>query len=444
MNGSDRGSARDGAIVRTLLAGAGLQLTIGLSTLIALPFVTRELTAPEFGVFATLSGFALLLAFADFGIGGALTTDLARAIGRDNLVDGRRLVSTAAAAATAIGVLTFVVLAVSVELVPWQRLLGAQQVAATDLREALFVVASVTALSVPASLGQRLLYGIQKGATANTILVIAACIGAVMLTAAAAWDWPLSAFVAVSLGTPVLAGLACGGLALRVWPTLRPSLRLASLSEWRRLRASSGWHFAIGVAGAVSFQTDALVVSSVLGAATAGVFAVAVRLFGLVAQSLYPAMLQLWPTMSEAYERGEFAWIRSRLTRVTLVAGAASLIAGVVLTIVGPRLIGLLLTDSLIPGRDLMIALTCWTTYSLVSAPSFLLLNATGHVRVHAITAIVAAVVNLPLTIVLAHAFGVAGPVWASLGASAAVSALPWLIVVRRVLAGDAQSSEAR
>jgi hypothetical protein len=74
------GQARDKAVLQTLLAGGGLQLTVVAVGLISLPFVTRSLTTAEYGVYATLMSVALLTSFADFGIGSALTNRVTSAL----------------------------------------------------------------------------------------------------------------------------------------------------------------------------------------------------------------------------------------------------------------------------------------------------------------------------------------------------------------------------
>lgn len=439
MEQSSRANERDRAVFRTFLGGAGLQMAVALSTLASFPFITRYLSGAEFGVFATLTGFAALLSFADFGIGGSLTTRLAHAQGRDDPAAANRTVSTSVVASCMAGLVVAGVLASSLWFVPWQRLLGAEDV--SGVRMAVGAAAIASGAAVPAGIGQRLLYGVGKGAVANVWLVVASTIGAALLVAGSLSRWPLYTLVLIALCVPVLAGCASGVSAVaRYAPHLRPRFASASAEEWRFLRKATSWHFAIGLAGAISFQTDALVVASVLGATSAGVYAVAVRAFGLIAQSFTPAMMQLWPAFGEAHVRGDLAWIRSRLLATTLIAGVTSFLAGLAMVAFGPEIIRVVLTNDLVPDRSLLVALTVWTTYSLVSAPTFLLLNAVGGVRVHAIAAVAVAVVNLPTSLLMTHWIGISGPAWGSLIASVVCSGPLGVVTMRRVLSGSALS----
>jgi O-antigen/teichoic acid export membrane protein len=417
------------------VSGAGLQVSIAVSTLVSLPFVTRALSPDEFGVFATLTGFAVLFALADFGIGGALTTRLAEARGAGDDIGAIRAVSTGVVASMGVGLVAALLLGLSPLVVPWQSLLGASAVPEEAIAHAMIATATAIGLSVPAAIGQRILYGIDRGGQANLWLLGGAIVAAVGLVVGARSEWPLFMYVLVALGVPALAGIASGVAAVGLFaPLLRPRLRFASKAEWQLLRRASGWYFVITLATAISFQLDALIVASILGAAEAGKFAVAVRVFGLISASLTPALLQLWPAFGDAFVRGDVAWIKSRLIWSTGVGVGASLLAGLVVVAVGPDTIATLFTSDLRPERVLLLALGAATVFSFLTAPSYLLMNATGRVRVHALTAAAVAVVNFPVSLVLTHQLGVSGPAWGTLIASAACTFVPGVLVVRSIL----------
>jgi O-antigen/teichoic acid export membrane protein len=435
VDGASRSSSRDRALLKSLIGGAGLQLSIALSTLVSLPFVTRSLTTAEFGVFATLTGLGALMALADLGIGGALTSRLAEMQGREDDEAARVVVSTAVVASCLAGGLVWLAMSASRWIVPWQDLLGAHGLGSSQVNSAVMAMAFATGLSVPAVIGQRILYGIERGGVANLWLLGGAMVTGAMLIVGSAANVSLYVLLLMALGIPAVSGIASGVSAVvHLAPQLRPRLEDASATEWRRMLGPSGWYFAIALSAAVSFQADALIVSSVLGAATAGVYALAARAFGLVSASLTPALLQLWPAFGDAFVRRDRDWIRSRLLWSTAIGIGASAAAGLVIVAVGPPVVRTLFTEALVPDRSLLVALTCWTTYSFVTAPAYLLLNATGRVRVHGVVAIGVAALNLPLSIVLTHVIGISGPVWGSLLASVAVTAIPGLVAVRHVL----------
>jgi O-antigen/teichoic acid export membrane protein len=424
-------------VLSTLLSAAGLQVSIVVASLVSLPFVARNLSTDEFGVLTTLTGLIAVLAFADLGIGSALTTRVAHLRGLADHESARVAVSTAVVAAMVASLLVGCALMASVWLLPWERVLGAEHTSKSILHAAVGCTAVATALSVPASLGQRVLFGVQRGAVANGWLVIGSVAAAVASIVAAAADAPLYAYVLASIGVPVLTGLCCTVWTVAVFePELRPRLALSSRVEWRTLRGETGWYFVIAFAGAVGFQTDALMVSGLIGASAAGIYNIASRLFGLVLQTVYSGLMQLWPAFADAYVREDYAWIRSRLVWASVLSGLGSGLVGVVLVVAGDDLVRVWLTDELVPPTQLLVALAVWTSYSLASAPLFLLLNAIGRVRAHGLAAAAVALANLPLSYVFTNAIGISGPAWGSVVASVACSAVPGIWIVNRIFRG--------
>ena len=428
-----RGRLRDRAVLGTLVAGAAYQLTFVVSTLVSLPFITRALPPDAFGVLVTLTALPVILAFTDLGIGSALVSRISEARARDDHAAARQAVGTALAAALGAGALVALVGVVCALTLPWRSILGAGDLSAGQVRAAVVAAAVVTGASVPAALGQRVLYGIHRGGSANRWLGAGIVLSAALGVLCAAVDAPLAAFVLAMLGAPAVMGLTCLASTLLGQPDVRPSGLSMSRAELRSLRRASAPFFLIDLAGAVGYQTDVVVVATVLGARDAGVYGVCMRIFGLVTASISPALVQLWPAFVDAYRRGDATWIRSRLRLTVLVGGLVGLAASAALVLVGPSLISTWLTSELAPPRSLMVACGLWTVYQLMSAPFFLLMNATNRVRVHARLAIGAACLNVPVSVWLAFAIGLPGPVLGSLLATALVTAVPGLRVTRRL-----------
>lgn len=451
MTQDDRGrrSARDRAVLGAFVAGAGVQVATVLAAVISLPFVTRALSAAEYGVLTTLTGFLAVFAFADLGVGSALTTRLAAAVALEGSSDdaqglaARRAVSTVLVAALAITGVLALLGVLAAFLVPWATVLGAATIPASVLTASALATVIGTALSVPASLGQRILYGMHRGATANRWLIVSVAVTATGSILAALASAPLLVFVVVSVGTPSAVGLLCTLWVVGSDPRVRPSRSLVSREEWSALRHDSGWYFVVALSGAVGFQTDILFVAGVLGASSAAVFSVASRVFGLITQALYPGLLQLWPLFTDASVRGDHRWVRSRLVRATIAVGVLSTFGSLVLVAWGDVVIGHWLTAELVPTMGLLWALGAWTVFGLVQAPTYLLFNGVGRVRAHGLMAAAVALANVPLSFWLVHAIGVEGPVIASLIASVVILAFPGLFVLRGILNASDAGSDA-
>ena len=438
------GRRRDSALLRTLRTGAGVQATVVLSSILSLPFVTRALDPAEYGVLVTLTGIMPLLAFADLGAGAALTQKLSRAVAAGDPEKPREIVATAAVVMAGAAVLVAVVGATLSFLLPWQEILGAPEIPPATLTLCTLTASLTIAAFLLGGLGQAALFGLQRGATANRWLMVSAVGTSAASIAASVLSAPLWVFVLTTVGVPALSALSCTlwVVLLTRNPHLRPRRRRVPAADLLHFSGTSGWFLLIAVSAALGFQTDTVVVATVLGAASAGTMSVALRVFGLVSACLYPVLLQTWPAFSEASVTGDHAWIRSRFRVTTLAALLGSSVACLVLVLVGNQVIAVFLTEELTSPPLLLVSLALWTTYSLSTSPMFFLMNALGRVRTHALMAASVAVVNIPLSILLAQRIGIAGPILASLFASLLLQGIPGAFVVRKLLAGLSTTTE--
>ncbi len=431
----EQGSRRDRSIRQTFLASSGLQAVALVVTLTSLPFVTRALGTEAYGVLATLTGFVALLGFADLGIGAAVTTRLAMALGRDDAAEASRVVSTGLVAITAASTMLLVVGSLLTWLLPWNRVLGVESLPAHDVRKAVFCAVVAVSLSVLGSLGQRVLYGMQKGGIANLWLLAATLIGAGLSITAALVGAPLYVFVLAGIGSAAVVGVVCTWWVLVKsagrFPVSHEAMRV---DEFRALATSSGWFLAISVSSILAFQTDTLIVATLLGAADAGVFSIVTRLFGLVLAVLFPALLQMWPAIGEAFTRGDIAWIRSRIRWAIVLEFCLATAACTAIALLGRSGIGWLFGPGLKPPQGLLSLMAVFTTLSLTSAPLAIFLNAVGRVRTHAYLAIAVGVTNLPLSWVLTGHVGIVGPVIGSLVTNVCLASIPAAFIVRRIL----------
>ena len=430
------GRRRDRALLNTLVAGVGLQGAVVVAAVFSLPFVSRTLPANEFGVYVVITGSVALFAFADFGIGAALTDRLAAASGKDDSATQSFWVSTAVAGVSLAAGTVALLGTVLTFALPWQRLFGAPSIPTSTLQAAVLCMVVATSLSIVGGIGQRVLYGLQRGDIANSWLIPATLAGAAAVVSVSLVHGPLWAYVGATAGVPALVSLVCTWWVLdRGWPALRPRWSLVRWAGLHDLAGRSGWFLVLAVAGAAAYQTDSLVVSAVLGAASAGVYSVAMRLFGLISQVLYPALAQLWPAFSEAFGRGDVHWVVSRFRRSMVLSGAVAGAAGLGVVVIGPAVVSLWLGPDLAPPRSLLVALAVWTAYSLATSPIVFLLNAAGRVRANGLMALSAAFANVAVSILLTRQIGISGPVLGSLVSHIVFVAIPGAVLARRVLA---------
>lgn len=428
-----RAAARDAALLRTLFSGLGLPLATALGALLALPFVARALTPAEFGAFVTLSGIFAVLSVVDLGIGSTLTIQLSSHVAEGRHDAARTTVAAGLFVAGAIAGVIAVFGVAAAFLLPWHHILGTSDLGPASVRAAIIALGFSLSLFVLGSLGSRILIGLQRGSVANVWMAVATIGGGVASVAVATVDGPLYAYVLCALGVPAICGVI-----LTWWVTMgrwmhavHPNFRAVRLPELSALARSGGWFFVIASANTVSYQADVLIVASVMGAPAAGVFAVVARIFGLVVQAVYPALLQLTAAFADATVSGEQEWVRRRLMTSALLALTVSSCACLALAVGVAPLIRLVLTPELVPPMALVVAAAVWTTYSVATAPVYFLLHGLGLVRGHALMTLGVALINMPVSILFTVLWGLPGPLWGSLVATVFGAGIPTYLMFR-------------
>jgi O-antigen/teichoic acid export membrane protein len=440
MNHSTEGNVlehrkqRDRALWHSISSGAGVRVVTTVLTLLTVSVSVRSLGATAFGVVATLGTMIGLTGFADLGLGLGLMTRLAQSLGEDDQAALKPLVSSALASLAALGALVAILGSASIFVLPWDVLLGSPPLPNAEINASVVIFAISVGLAIPASIGQRVLLGTQQGAVANTwsLAMSMAQFGAVI---AVAWHGaPVWAFVAATISIPVLVACVESVWVLMRASHLRPGRRHVSRNVTMHLMQLSGLFFALNFAVAVAFQSDALITSAVLGASSAAVFAIGLRMFGAASGLFGASLQQFWPSLAEALARGDLEWTRHRFKQVLAISTVSLAAVCGLLVAIGQPVARIWVGESLTPPLGLLLAFAAWTVYYHVLGQCGTLLNAAGVVGPQVAMATVMTCVNLPLSIVLTRQIGLAGPLVGSLVSHMLCAGVPTAFLARRVL----------
>lgn len=432
----DRGARRDRALVRAAGSTVIARLGSALCIVAVLGLAARTLSQPELGVVAVLTSLTLLLGFTDFGLGNVVLTRLPAAHARGDVNEQHTVMAVVLASLTVVGLVVGVTGSLSAYTLDWPALLGVQEGLEQQTRAAVLAFFVVGAVAVPGAVGARVLAAMQRTAQVQIWNLSASVLSLLGTAGCAACHAPMWVFVATIAGVPaVAAAVQTLWVLYRALPELRPaSLRVPLRTVGGFLRSAS--LFAVlSLSTGISYAIDAVVVSAVLGAQAAAVFALAARLFSLVGSTFALAGLQLWSALSEAIARRDLAWARSRYLRALLISTAITSTACLLLVAVGKPATRVWTGDqSLVPTWGLLLALAAFTIYQTATVQASYLLTAVEKVGVIAAAGVLGTAVNLLASIWLTHRYGVVGPALGSLVAlvlivTPTVAVLSWRLL---------------
>ena len=435
---SAKGSQRDrhlAAAATTSLLTKPLSIA---SSLLALAACARGLSGTEFGILATITTISGLFAFADFGFGNSLMTRLSGTMGAGDTAQSRILISSALCALGALGAVLLVVGLALVPWVPWAHILGASHIPPRALFASMAIFIVFRAIAIPGSIGQRIHCAAQQGGRANLWNLA----GMVMSTAgclvANEARSPLWVYVLALTGVPVIFNLVETGWVFGFEQVpLRPRRSFVARSTVVGLARLGGLFFVLSAASAVAYQTDTLVTASILGAAAAGIFTVAARMFSAVSTLISGMSAQLWTATVGAIAVGDIGWVRSRFRLTILVTLAVAIPTNVGLVVFGRWIARIWVGSQNVPPTSLLVVTALWGVYSTVMGQLALIMNAFEVIKSQIVMASVMAVSNIALSIQLTRWFGITGPVLGSLISHILFNGIPAIYIVRRLLKAE-------
>lgn len=429
--------SRERRIWKGSVAAVAARLVSLIAAFVSVPILLHHLGTQRFGVWATITSLTLLLTFADFGLSNGVVNAIADADAKQDRSRMRRDVSSVVLVLVLVGLSIIPLFFLLEQIVDVGSLIGGQgAVPPHETRSALLAFCACLAVGLPLGTVVRIQMGFQETAAAYSWLALGSVLGLLGILLVVALDGALYTVVLATAGGPVVAAAANAAVMFgrsRRW--LRPRWCDASWGASAALMRAGGLWLAIQSATAVSYQSDALVISHVLGADAVTHYTVPMRLFMFMPALASFALLPLWPAIRSALARGEVQWVRRATYRMTLIAAAAVVVPTLLLLLAAPYIIDVWTGGKVQVSTALLIALALWAITTCLVTPMAFLLAGLDVLRFQAATYACMAVVNLALSISLAHAIGIQGVVFATAIANVTCIIIPSLWCIPRVFA---------
>jgi len=301
-------SPRTGVMMRNIAAAFSGRAVNILTTILAIPVAVRTLGQVQYGTLAVIISLTTFFAYADFGLGTALITELAETEANGDHAASQRLVSQVwffligcAAAVVALGSILYAN-GFALRLLP-----GVQAELAGNVW---FILLYSSALGIPLAIPQRMCFALQMGVVGQ-VWSSAGRVSVLVGVIVAAYASPrLDTFVIVFVLVP---NLVAGAFTVHLFFRLRPDLcpRLAALSVERlRHRIAMGFNFTVlQLIDYAEVGVDTILISQFYDLRTVAQYDLLSRLFGYVLAVVGMGMGPVWPAVSAAAAQSDYDWI---------------------------------------------------------------------------------------------------------------------------------------
>jgi O-antigen/teichoic acid export membrane protein len=405
-------AARAQALARNALSGAGRYAVTALLALAVLPFTLEHLGRERFGVWA-LAGVILPAArLLDLGLHRALVRTVARAKGQAELAAAALATGRGLALALGGGWIVLVWL-VSPSLVRWLNVPPHLQAEAVYVLIGTTVVAAIELLFAPS---QAALDGLGRMDLSNGVDTVQRILSALGVVLVLSLGWGLPGLVWKNAATTAIAGCAYGWLLHRCAPELgRLRLRL-SWKEARALMVFGRYVQTVNLGALLIEPVTKAALSRATGPASVGLYDIAARVVSQVSGAFLALALATFPAAAELHATGRGT---DPAAVVALYRAAARYSAWLALPVFGLliALAGPFVAAWLGPGYAqvawAIAGLGAGWLVAILSAPAYLVAQASGHERTSTAASLTTATVSIGLAVVMISRLGLAGAVLA-------------------------------
>lgn len=384
----------------------------------AIPLITIKITlsylgSELYGLWATITSFFALFAFADLGLGNGLQTELSRATGKSDIELCRRLISSAYAVLLAVSGVLIVAFIGVFPIIDWSQVMGSRTPEAVSMTGG-FVLAIFLSklLSIPTSLVQRVQNSLQEGYIASLWSCLSSILSLIIIVA----FWKLNlgqmqmmwaaSFVAVFVY--ILNTVSFFVLRQKA---LHPSIRLVNRATSQKLLTTGILFFFLSVLTSVSLSLDNYVVAKTVGISETAAYSISYKIASFIGIISVMLSTPLWAANGEALERGDYIWVKKQTARMTKLSFGMSALASVALIVIANSVLKWM-------GRNLSVSYPiligmCLTQICIATTnPAFMVLNASRKIKIQMVMYGLFAVISLPLKFVFGKIYGAVAVTW--------------------------------
>lgn len=421
-----------------VVAGANYLGRFGqaIAVLVTLPLARQSLNPELFGVWMMLSALLGFMAFADLGIGNGVLNQAtkAKATGDQQLL--RQTLVTGYAITASVGGLLllcwFVWTKFSVEPTALAGVISNEN--RPEVLKALSIFVFVLAANIPASLILRVQLGVQQGYLNGFNQLAYALLTVILVPLTLYWGGGVAELVLATLGVQALVNLLNSVVWLQKHGMLSGHNWIDSLNTQtaKLLLQTGSMFFLLQLAVAFAFQSDAIVITQVLGQSAYGDFAVVQKLFLFISMLLSAAMLGLWPAFGEALASNQKAWAKKALKRGIATAAAVTSLGVITLAALMPWILEYWMKSAIQPVWGLIWVLAIWTVIDGVANVVGAFMNGANLLRPQLLLAVGMASTAFAAKWILTPVFGATGAVIGTIFAYCFISVPGQFYILKR------------
>jgi len=400
------------AILKNATSNYARQLIQIAIFIVLTPFIVSKVGTENFGLWSLIQAAIGILGLMDLGFATSVVKYVAEARGQGNTQKLGELTATFFWQYTGLGLIALLLTVGTAPFLP--QILGIAPEKARVAQIVFVLIGLRAAVDLPLGLFADILVGYQKQLLSNLCRVT----GTVSYGVLAWWALSVSPTIetlsAVSFCTGLFANLLAMAFCLKAAPGMSLSPRNFRRSLLGEISSFSLWFFLIQISLLLATRVDTIVINAVLPLTAVAVYTVAIRIVERAASLCRQLTNTLTPVIAELKGAGEEKNIRAVFLKGAMLSVAAAMPMLVGLAWLAEDIAGVWMGEEFRASATPLRLLLAAALVGIIHSNTENILSMTGHQRFLALSSLGGQVLNLVLTIILIHFWGLAGVAFAT------------------------------
>ena len=372
----------------------------GLVFLLVVPFTLKCLGEYNNGIWLTISSLLVWIDTLDIGLGNGLRNKLAIAVAKGDNNLARKLVSSTLLMLILIIVPAVLLLVMITNSIDINEFLNIDAGRVPHLSRIISISIAIMGATFILKFIGNIYLGMQLPAV-NNLLV--ACSHTLLLIstyiAYKAGSHSLMLIAIINTGAPLLVYMIAFPYTFwKKYPQFRPSFRLFHFNIVKDLFSIGMKFFLLQISGAILFLSSNILISRTLSPAVVTPYQIAYRYFSVILLIFTIISIPMWSATTDAYTRGDIAWIKQSQVRMRKVLIGILLIIIAMIGLSQPIYHFWIGEETVIP-MSTTILMGLYTFVLIVSLNYSNFLNGIGLLNLQLICTIGAATLFIPATL---------------------------------------------
>lgn len=391
---------------------AGSFLVKGWSCIVQfllVPITLLCLNQYEYGIWLTVNSILLWIDQFDIGLGNGLRNKLAESLAHDNRLRARRLVSTTFLTLFVIILPIVAVCAIAISLSDCNSILNVDATVIPNLKGILLVSVAIVGATFVFKFIGNIYMGLQLTAISNLIVVLGQTVALIGIMALAFLDChSLMAVAIVYTISPLIVYLITYPITFSRYDYLRPSVHMFDKEELSGIFSLGIKFFVVQIAGLVIYASSNVLISKILSPSEVAPYQISYRYFSLAITIFAIIAAPLWSATTDAYAKGDWAWINNVMVRMRKIM-IAFLLLLIVMALMSSWIYSVWIGDSVSIPNSLSWMMVAYVAVLIYSTCYSNILFGIGKIRVITIATVAEAIIYIPLAIIMGRSYGLMG-----------------------------------